>query len=105
MDKLKEYFKDWLNSHMFLKDEMEYIAVYELALFFEYCSKREEIEKKNKGYWIELNVNKDATHNVCCSECGAKYKSKGHANSYYTLNKFKFCPSCGIKMERRTDGQ
>lgn len=46
MDKLKEYFKDWLNSHMFLKDEMEYITVYELTLFFEYCSNREEIEKK-----------------------------------------------------------
>lgn len=48
MNKLKEYFKDWLNSHMFLKDKMEYITVYELALFFEYCSKREEIEKKIK---------------------------------------------------------
>ena len=102
MDKLKEYFRDWLNLHTFLKHENEYIF-YELALFFDYCSKREEIEKKNEGYWIELNVNKDSTHNVCCSECGAKYKSKGHANSYYTLDKFKFCPSCGIRMERKTD--
>ena len=27
MDKLKEYFKDWLNSHMFLKDEIEYYII------------------------------------------------------------------------------
>lgn len=60
-------------------------------------------QKKDEGYWIEVGVNKDTTHNICCSECGAKYKSKGHANSYYTLDKFKFCPSCGIKMERKTD--
>ena len=55
--------------------------------------------KQNKGYWIEYGSNKDSTHNICCSVCGCGIKSKGHANSIYTLSKYKFCPNCGTIMQ------
>ena len=57
--------------------------------------------------WIELGQNKDGTHNICCGVCGVgKFKSKGHARSYYTRHKFKYCPNCGAKMaDRKTEPQ
>ena len=55
--------------------------------------------------WVELGQNKDGTHNICCGVCGVgKFKSKGHARSYYTRHKFKYCPNCGAKMaDRKTE--
>lgn len=58
--------------------------------------------------WIELGQNKDGTHNICCGVCGVgKFKSRGHARSYYTRHKFKYCPNCGAKMnaDRKTEPQ
>lgn len=57
--------------------------------------------------WIELGQNKDGTHNICCGVCGVgKFKSRGHARSYYTRHKFKYCPNCGAKMaDRKTEAQ
>ena len=48
--------------------------------------------------WIEYGENKDGTHNMRCSKCGAGLKSKGHANSYYTKRKYRYCRNCGAKM-------
>ena len=50
------------------------------------------------GRWIEYGENKDGTHNMRCSKCGAGLKSKGHANSYYTKRKYRYCRNCGAKM-------
>ena len=55
-------------------------------------------------YWVEMGTNKDGTHNICCGHCGkGKLKSKGHANSIYTRDKYKFCIECGAKMDMRGD--
>lgn len=51
------------------------------------------------GKWVEYGENKDGTHNMRCSKCGAGLKSKGHANSYYTKHKYRYCPNCGAKMD------
>jgi len=60
--------------------------------------------ERKKGKWVELGENPDGTHNICCGFCGVgKYKSKGHANSEYTKQRFKFCPNCGAEM--REGGQ
>lgn len=57
--------------------------------------------------WVELGQNKDGTHNICCGVCGVgKFKSRGHARSYYTRHKFKYCPNCGARMaDRKTEPQ
>ena len=33
-----------------------------------------------------------------CPFCGAGYKSRGHANSYYTMERYVFCPHCGKNL-------
>lgn len=55
-------------------------------------------EPVRRGKWMEMGTNADGTHNIKCSECGAGYKTKGHANSILTKAKYKFCPRCGAKM-------
>lgn len=57
------------------------------------------VPSRPQGEWIELGHNKDKTHNIRCKECGAAFKSKGHANSFYTEKRFRFCPNCGVKMD------
>lgn len=57
-----------------------------------------EVEPVKRGKWMEMGTNADGTHNIKCSECGAGYKTKGHANSILTKAKYKFCPQCGAKM-------
>lgn len=59
------------------------------------------IPARQKGKWVELGQNKDGTHNIRCVVCGKGIKSKGHANSYYTKDKFRFCPTCGADMRER----
>lgn len=51
------------------------------------------------GRWIEYGENQDGNHNMRCSKCGAGLKSKGHANSYYTKHKYRYCRNCGAKMD------
>lgn len=51
------------------------------------------------GHWIEKNTNKDNTHNIYCSRCGGFIKSRGHAHSYYTRDKWAYCPNCGARMD------
>lgn len=55
------------------------------------------------GHWIEYGENKDGTHNMRCSKCGAGLKSKGHANSYYTKHKYRYCHNCGARMDGESD--
>lgn len=55
------------------------------------------------GHWIEYGENKDGTHNICCSVCDGFFKSKGHANSCYTRNKYRYCHNCGARMDGEND--
>lgn len=55
------------------------------------------------GRWIEYGENKDGTHNICCSVCDGFFKSKGHANSCYTRNKYRYCQNCGARMDGDED--
>ena len=51
------------------------------------------------GHWIEGQINFQNIHNILCSCCFEGYPSKGHANSQYTKEKFKYCPNCDAKMK------
>lgn len=62
-------------------------------------------EPVRHGRWLEYGENKDGTHNIRCSKCGAGLKSKGHANSYYTKHKYKYCRNCGAKMDEVEDNE
>lgn len=55
------------------------------------------------GRWIEYGENKDGTHNICCSVCDGFLKSKGHANSCYTRNKYRYCHNCGARMDKENE--
>ena len=55
------------------------------------------------GHWIEYGENEDGTHNICCSICDGFIKSKGHANSCYTRNKYRYCHNCGARMDEEID--
>lgn len=55
------------------------------------------------GHWIEYGENEDGTHNICCSICDGFIKSKGHANSCYTRNKYRYCHNCGARMDEDTE--
>ena len=57
-----------------------------------------------RGEWIEMGENKDGTHNIRCNQCGESFKARGHANSYNTKKKYRFCPHCGADM-RATEGE
>lgn len=57
------------------------------------------------GRWVEENVN-GGGRRVFCSECGCpppfEHINTGDvysASGYGIINKTKFCPSCGIRME------
>ena len=58
-----------------------------------------DVAPVRRATWVEYGENKDGTHNMRCSKCGAGLKSKGHANSYYTKHKYRYCPNCGAKMD------
>ena len=51
------------------------------------------------AHWIEGQTDNPKIHNILCSNCFNGYPSKGHANSQYTKDRFKWCPSCGSKMD------
>lgn len=72
-----------------------------LNQFIDWINGAETIEKRENGKWIEKGVNKDGTHNICCSVCSAGFKSRGHANSIYTKERFVFCPKCGADMKHK----
>ena len=55
-------------------------------------------QEPKTGHWIEGQTDNPNIHNILCSYCFEGYPSKGHANSQYTREKFKFCPNCGAKM-------
>ena len=50
------------------------------------------------GNWIEGQTDNPNIHNILCSRCFEGYPSKGHANSQYTREKYRWCPKCGAKM-------
>lgn len=54
--------------------------------------------KTKTGHWIEGQTDNPNIHNIICSCCFAGYPSKGHANSQYTREKFKYCPNCMANM-------
>lgn len=61
------------------------------------------------GHWVEENVN-GGCRRVFCSECGCpppfEHISTGDvysASGYGVINKTKFCPNCGVKMESESD--
>ena len=56
------------------------------------------IKASTRSKWLEKGRNKDKTHNIVCPFCGAGYKSRGHANSYYTMERYAFCPRCGKNL-------
>lgn len=58
------------------------------------------------GHWVEENISVGCRR-VFCSECGSpppfEYVSTGDVYSpsgYGVVNKTKFCPSCGTKMQK-----
>lgn len=53
------------------------------------------------AHWIEGQTDNPNIHNILCSHCFEGYPSKGHANSQHTKSKFKWCPSCGARMDER----
>lgn len=53
------------------------------------------------GMWIDFGKNEDGTYNMVCSNCRQGFKCEGHCNSEYTKARWKFCPTCGIKMKWR----
>lgn len=57
-----------------------------------------EIKQPKTGHWIEGQTDNPNIHNILCSCCCEGYPSKGHANSQYTREKFKYCPNCGATM-------
>ena len=61
----------------------------------------EDVAPVRHGRWIEYGENKDGTHNICCSVCDGFFKSKGHANSCYTRNKYRYCHNCGARMDAK----
>lgn len=72
------------------------IEVFEMAI--------QALEQEPKGHWVEENIN--GGRKVFCSECGCpppfEYVSTGDvysASGYGEINKTKFCPNCGAKME------
>lgn len=63
----------------------------------------EDVAPVRHGRWIEYGENKDGTHNILCSVCDGFLKSKGHANSCYTRNKYRYCHNCGARMDEEED--
>lgn len=61
--------------------------------------KQYDVAPVKHGRWIEYGENKDGTHNICCSVCDGFFRSKGHANSCYTRNKYRYCHNCGARMD------
>jgi hypothetical protein len=53
---------------------------------------------RKTAHWIEGRTDDPKTHNILCSNCFEGYPSRGHANSSYTSEKFKYCPHCGAIM-------
>ena len=54
-------------------------------------------QEPKTGHWIEGQTDNPNIHNILCSYCFGGYPSKGHANSQYTREKFKYCPNCGSR--------
>ena len=66
-----------------------------------------EEQKPKTGRWVEENVN-GGGRRVFCSECGCpppfEHINTGDvysASGYGVINKTKFCPSCGARMESK----
>ena len=56
------------------------------------------------GKWVEYGMNTDGTHNIKCNQCGAGFRTRGHANSHNTKERFKWCPTCGADMRGEQNG-
>ena len=58
-----------------------------------------DVEPIVHAHWIEGQTDNPKIHNILCSHCFNGYPSKGHSNSQYVKEKFKWCPSCGSRMD------
>lgn len=97
---LKNALTDWQMEYAEKGKDVERFET--LGAVIELVEQLPTIEPK-RGKWVERGENDDGTHNIQCSACEAGYKSKGHANSIYTKQRFHFCPNCGADMRERSE--
>ena len=96
-DKLKEHIKK-TESELMLGALSTFLRLLDIT-------PTADVAPVRHGRWIEYGENKDGTHNICCSVCDGFFKSKGHANSCYTRNKYRYCHNCGARMDERKDDE
>lgn len=78
--------------------------------FEQYVTELQPTKPQEKtGHWVE-EITNEGGRKVFCSECGCpppfEYISSGDvysASGYGVINKTKFCPNCGIKMESEVE--
>lgn len=98
--------KLWKHFLIMLEEEnVKYMRRYERMMYKNDKRRSKDIKqlpsvtpKPKTGHWIEGQTDNPNIHNIICSRCIEGYPSKGHANSQYTREKFKYCPNCGAKM-------
>lgn len=44
-DNLSKWFKEWLDEKMYMRDKYESMSLHDLETFFDYCKRREELER------------------------------------------------------------
>ena len=91
MEKMdKEQFREIIRRNIVVSDEFDQLIDMQPTV---------DVKQIVRAYWIEGKTDNPNIHNILCSHCFEGYPSKGHANSQYTKKRFKWCPSCGAKME------
>lgn len=84
----------WLDEAL----EMAIKALEEYETVTEFADRCRECGKMRKGHWIDIDSKSFEFHRVYkCSECGSteiEYPEGIHGH-------FKYCPSCGAKMEEQ----
>ena len=91
---------DWI-GHISgaIEDERE-LDGNEMRDLVEFLTTLNDAKLITHAHWIEGQTDNPNIHNILCSHCFNGYPSKGHANSQYVKEKFKWCPSCGSKMDK-----
>ena len=103
MKKKCQYIKRDDVAQMLIEGVLEKNSAHQYAEYIRmlvYSVPSVDVAPVRHGRWIEYGENKDGTHNICCSVCDGFFKSKGHANSCYTRNKYRYCHNCGSRMDQ-----